>query len=474
MSKRTIAGFLASSLLALTLLPHTMCGEGRDRVYPAPAGEPLSSQFHVQVGGDTAPVYLARISALTAQQRRPLRAIPESATTTTSFASFDMDGPVQVTITGTAPISAVKVLPTARGIVPAVSGSNVTFTVNEPGQLTIETNGDWMHSLHLFANPMEKDIPDPKDPRVIYFGPGIHRVQSVQVHSGQTLYIAGGAILYSEDSDPKAHPPVLDVSGTNITVRGRGIVDASLCPVHTRSILKVSGSDIRVEGIILRDSSTWTFPVRKACGVKIDNVKIFGWRGNSDGIDLCNCRNVEVTRCFLRTFDDLIVLKTDKGQGELRDVTVKNCVLWNEFAHALSLGAELREPLSDIVFSDCDIIHDKGREWDLRVYNCDSAMVRNVTFDNIRIEESQRLISVWIGKAVWSKEPERGHVDGVVFRNIHSAAPERAGPYAELVGYDAQHAVENVRFDHVAVGGRDLRQSDVRQNPFVSNVTITP
>jgi hypothetical protein len=153
---------------------------------------------------------------------------------------------------------------------------------------------------------------------------------------------------------------------------------------------------------------------------------------------------------------------------------VKNCVLWNEFAHALSLGAELREPLTNVSFSNCDVIHDKGREWLLRVFNSDSAPVKNVVFDSIRIEEARRLMSVWIGKAAWSKEEERGHIDGVTFRNISSVKPDVPGPLADLVGFDAAHKVHDVRFENVVIGRRKLTQSDVRQNPFVSDVNISP
>jgi polygalacturonase len=121
------------------------------------------------------------------------------------------------------------------------------------------------------------------------------------------------------------------------------------------------GKNITIEGVVLRDSAGWTLPVAKADGVQIRNLKIFGWRGNSDGIDICNSRNVEVSDCFLRTFDDLVVIKTnDKNGGPTSNIVVKHCVLWNEFAHALSLGAELRTPVENVSFSDCDVIHDKG------------------------------------------------------------------------------------------------------------------
>jgi hypothetical protein len=146
-------------------------------------------------------------------------------------------------------------------------------------------------------------------------------------------------------------------------------------------------------------------------------------------------------------------------------------VLWNEVAHALSIGAELREEVEDVLFTDCDVIHDLGREWTLRVYHCDAARIRNVRFENLRIEESPRLISLWIGKAVWTRDDARGHIDGVAFKNIVA----RANPLrVELQGFDEQHRVENVRFENVIVNDRRLSPSDVKTNAFVNQVAILP
>ena len=178
-------------------------------------------------------------------------------------------------------------------------------------------------------------------------------------------------------------------------------------------------------------------------------MKILGYRANSDGIDICNSRDVTVEDCFIRTLDDLIVVKTDRGAGEAQRIVARNCVLWNEVAHALSVGAELRENVDDVLFTDCDVIHDKGREWTLRVYHCDSARITNIRFENLRIEESPRLISLWIDKAFWTRDEQRGHIDGVVFRNIAAQAASRI----ELKGFDAEHAVDNVLFHHVTLGG---------------------
>ena len=117
------------------------------------------------------------------------------------------------------------------------------------------------------------------------------------------------------------------------------------------------------------------------------------------------------------------------------------------------------------------MIHDTGREWALRVYHCDAALISNVRFEHIRIEEARHLISVWIGKAVWSRDQEAGHIRGVSFKNISATSPV---PRVELKGFDAGHGVEDVAFHNVQVNGRLLTTVDVKTNAFVSQVTVTP
>jgi hypothetical protein len=136
----------------------------------------------------------------------------------------------------------------------------------------------------------------------------------------------------------------------------------------------------------------------------------------------------------------------------------------------LSVGAELRDNIDDVLFTDCDVIHDKGREWTLRVFHCDSAVVSNIRFENIRIEESKRLISLWIGKAVWSREPERGHIKDVTFDNIRAAGNPLT---VELKGFDVAHAIAGVTFRDVQLNGKPLTSEEVKANEFVTGVRIT-
>jgi hypothetical protein len=80
-------------------------------------------------------------------------------------------------------------------------------------------------------------------------------------------------------------------------------------------------------------------------------------------------------------------------------------------------------------------------------------------------------MSLWIDKASWSRDNERGHIDGVSFKNIRAQAePLRV----EFKGFDATHVVENVVLENVVVNGRPLLRSDVKTNAFVREVSIRP
>ena len=483
-------------ILASVIFFAASCSQ-KVKIYPAPEGLDLSSAFTVEVEGREVPVYKATVP--------PAEPIPRLTGSPSefgfaSFASFDMSSSANVTVTYPEPVQSVKILPTSFDIAPEVDGQTITFTIDEPKHLTVEVNGDWHKSLHIFANPFEEDVPDPDDPNVVYFGPGIHEVTSIPVGDSTTVYIAGGAVLRcvmdpEEESielrGSRRNPPTFMLQGKNITIRGRGIIDQETIPRSNRryTIFAQYSEDVTIEGIIIHDPSHWTVPIQSSDNVHVDNIKIIGWRGNSDGVDISNSRDVLVENCFMRTLDDAVVIKSFEGRGEVKNIHTRKCVVWNELAHSLSIGAEVRENVSNVLFEDCDVIHDVGRETALRIYHCDDAVISDVTFENIRIEEARRLISCWIGTTRWTKTEERGHIRDVTFRNITAvSAPIDTTltgfqdgsdwkPYIirdhasmELIGFDQDHLVENVLFDNVMLDGKKVEAQNVTMNDFVKNV----
>jgi hypothetical protein len=471
MKTKTIFSILVLAINVVLLSASGHSTKKHFTIYPAPSEELLSEDFKVFVEGENLPVYSVKVAPEDQELRWKAMDDKENLGKyydEAAFAYFDMNDEVDIKVTNDEEIRSVKILPSSAGIVANVKGKTVSFKINSPMNVTVEINGNWVSALHLFANPIEENVPDKNDPNVIYFGPGIHYVSNLMVGDNKTVYIAGGAIVRGIAQE-KAEA-VFDLRGKNISFRGRGIIDGGLCPSYSRVMIAVAGSDIELNGVIIRDPSHWTIPVRWSSDrVHIDNLKIMGYRANSDGIDILNSRNVLIENCFIRTLDDLVVIKTFKNEGKAENIIVKNCVLWNEVAHALSIGAEIREDVDNVIFENCDIIHDKGREWTLRVFLTDAGRVSNVIFKDIRIEESQRFISLFINKSIWTQDEERGHIKGVYFNNISALGKELR---IELQGFDQEHLVEDVFFRDVTFNNQKISTTDVVTNDYVKNINF--
>ena len=460
-------------------------------VYPAPEGEPLSKDFTLTVNGRAVPVYSCRVSAMPFNQVWPGYQRPLDQTELASFAYWDMSGPVQVEVVSSAPVQSVAVRPSARAIRPTVEGNRIAFTLPAPGPLTVEVNG-WHHALHLFAGPPASPPPDPHDPNVLYFGPGVHKPGKVLLHDNQTVYLAPGSVVYGAFDA---------TSVSNVRIFGRGIIDASnFARDEGGGCIRVTDSrNVIVDGLTLRDPDVWCLTVLGSDKVDLSNLRLVGlWRYNSDGIDVCNSRDVTIRDSFIRSFDDSIVVKGIINRRDLpvRNVLVERCVIWNDWGRALEIGAETCAPeITNLVFRDCDIIRTVNVAMD--VQHGDRALVADLLFENIRVEVddlnfppalqqrpgekyleqpggySPALLVVEIVGTMWSKDTQRGTARNITFRNIDVTGKPVMS--SELQGFDAQHVVRNVTIENLRVNGRIMRtpqEASISVGSFVEGVRV--
>ena len=131
------------------------------KLYAAPKGEPLSKNYKVLVNGRPLAIYDAKIGA--ADDRKRFLAVDDLLHSdqyydTAAFGYFELEGSATITVTIDKPILEVKVLPSSKKIKTVVKGKSVSFVVNRPQNLTVEINGEFVRSLHLFVNPKSTDI----------------------------------------------------------------------------------------------------------------------------------------------------------------------------------------------------------------------------------------------------------------------------------------------------------------------------
>jgi hypothetical protein len=454
----------------------------------------LCEDYTLRVNGQPVPICACRVSAVPLNQVWPGYQRPAGQTELAGFAHWGMAGPVSVEITSQRWFTNAVVRPGSRAIHPTVNGRLITFSLAKPGQVTVELDGPH-RALHLFADPPEIGAPKSSAAGVRYFGPGVHRPGKIQLQSGETLYLAGGAVVYT----------AVEARGaSDVRIRGRGVIDTSEYERDQGGgcIRLTDCANVQIEGVILRDPDVWCLSAFGCRNVEIANVKLVGlWRYNADGIDICNSQNVVIRNSFVRAFDDAIVLKgLNWGQGgfherPVRNVRVQDMVLWCDWGRALEIGAETSAPeIADVRFQNCDIIRTTHIALDIQCG--DRAPVHDIRYENIRVEIDDvcptprmqgsrderyvvnshddyvpNLLVIEIGKNPYSKDAERGNVRDVTYANV--SVTGRRTPRSFFNGFDTQHTVQGVLIDNLRLDGRlanSAADANLSVGTYVSDV----
>jgi polygalacturonase len=393
-----------------------------------------------------------------------------------SMVSFDFSGKVEVAVRkNNGIISDVKIRPLSYQISPEIHGNMIGFSLDSPRKISIEVNGDKLHNLHLFANPILKDKPDPKDPNVIYFGPGTHQPKDLpgdefHIASGKTVYIDGGAVVKAKLVVDHAH---------DVKIIGHGIVFQSKRGVEIRH-----SQNVTVDGPIFINPSHYTIYGGQTKNLTVRNIKSFSCKGWSDGIDLMSCSDVLIDDVFMRNSDDCIAIYGHRWDfyGSARNYQIKNSTLWADITHPTNIGlhgyAEAGgDTIENITFSNIDILEhdedDRNYQGCMAISASDNNLVRNITYENIRVEDFQegQLFSfrVYFNEK-YSGAPGRS-IQNLVLKNIQYNG-NSANP-SEISGFSKDRSVGGVQIEDLKINGKSIMNANdgnVRVGDFTNEI----
>lgn len=348
----------------------------------------------------------------------------------------------------------------------------VTIYPKDNCNISVEPDGTAESSVLLFIGKSDElNRDDYKN--IIRFTGGRHFGGDITVTENDTLiYIDENAVV-----DGRICADGID----NIGIDGCGELTYEAFDLRTQMIALNDCTNIKIKNIVLKDSTNWNIRVHRCTDVHIDNVKIIGRRGNSDGIDVCNSRNVYVSSCFTRTWDDSLVVKglTD---GDVRNVHFENCVLWNDFARPIEIGVETRaDEICDVSFEHIDIIHSATRYPALGIHHGDRAKIHGILFNDIVIEDSSaaQLADLRTINSAWNSDSTIGTISDVTFRGINIIAPteEKLLPYrTRISGHSDESAISRILFDNITLSGKtltSLNELGVQIFGSVSEVALT-
>ena len=435
--------------------------------YPAPAGAKLNNAYNVEVRQQGADEWMP-IDVYAVKVDRTVGVKHEAATV--SMAYFDFDGVVDVRVTSNElDVKDAKVRPLSYDIPVRTDGNSFTFSLDTPRNLSVEVNGEIYNNLQLFANPIDVNRPSEKelnklkkDKKYHYYGPGYYDIGTLTLGSGETLYLAGGAVLNGD-----VHINEAD----DVKVLGRGMI----YPERKIGVMVSNSRNVEVDGIF-----TTQCAVGGSDKVQVNNVKVMSWYGWGDGFNVFASNNVSYKHIFARTSDDCTTIyATRKGyKGGCRNILTEDAVLWADVAHPFMIGlhgsaAELgtdapADTVCNIVYNDIDVIDMHENQIDYQgvfaVIAGDNNIVRDITFENIRVENFRKgkLIDMRIA---WNKKycAAPGQcIENVLFKDIYYNGDR--SELSLMIGYDENRKIKGVTFDNLVINGQHI-YDDMPEKP---------
>ena len=442
------------------LAPGVTEGEKLHQVftYSAPEGAPLKHDYDVYVcprgskEWTKIDTYMAKVNSFTPMRSHRVSEI--------SYCIFDFKGDVSVRVVSKKKkFRTARIRPDYRGVIANVQNdSTVQFLLFQPENVSVELDGDITNNLLVFTSkpPVSKEEAareaKAQGREFKYYAPGFYNQQdTIYVPSNTTVYLAGGSYFTGTFAINDAE---------NVRILGRGVARP---PRGYEGAHVYRSKNVLIDGLIVN-----TCPTGGSDGVTLHDVRSISHPGWGDGLNVFASQNVLLDRVFCRNSDDCTTAyATRKGfSGNCRNVHMRNATLWADVAHPIFIGIhgnpEVGDTIEHLVYENIDILGQAEPQVDYQgclAINCgDGNLVRDVTFDNIRIEhiEDGCIAQVKVSyNQKWCTAPGRG-VEDVTFRNVryNGLSPNRS--LSIINGYDANHRVQNVTFEGLKINGRTI------------------
>lgn len=386
-----------------------------------------------------------------------------------SVAYFDFCGDVEVSLTyNKSSIDSVRIRPLSYHIVPTVNGSEIRFQLSKPRNIVIEVDGDIFDCLHLLSDRPDYDAPKENSSSVIYLGPGTHGFPggSINITSGQTLYLAGGAVLTSTVNFYRAD---------NAAIRGRGLL------YHSTSggVLAENSSNILIDGVTMLNPNGYSVTLGMTDNAVVRNIHSFSSIGWGDGIDVFCSNNVLIEGVFMRNSDDCVAIYAHRWNywGNTTNVTLRDSTLWADTAHPINVGthgnSDNPEVIENLQFRNVDVLD--HREYQILYQGTialnpgDNNLVQDVLVDDFRVEDFRKgqFINMRVMyNSKYNTAPGRGirnvTIQNMVYNGNHSNLNV-------MTGYDEERTISFVNFMNLTVNGKSISDTMLKPTWFLTS-----
>jgi hypothetical protein len=182
--------------------------------------------------------------------------------------------------------------------------------------------------------------------------------------------------------------------------------------------------------ITLRDSACWVQTYRSCEDLLIERITVRStsyW--NNDGIDIVDCRRVQILDCDIDSADDALCFKSDPPGPGCEDITVKRCKLASR-ASAIKFGTGSHHGFKRIHISDIEV-RDTYRSV-VAIQTVDGAVINDVRVERVKATNTGNAFAIRLGHRTQSKPP--GSITNIVLRDFDVEIPPLLANYHREIG----------------------------------------
>lgn len=327
----------------------------------------------------------------------------------------------------------------------------------------------------------------------VLFPSGIYLTGSIDLKSNVDLYLQRGSIILGStdlrhyaERVPKLRSyndlflkySLFYAEGMkNISIRGEGTIDGqgASFPVTTKVkpdrymnrpyvIRFVQCSNIRIEGITMRNSAMWMQQYLACDGLSIRGITVYNHANmNNDMMDIDGCRNVVVSDCIGDTEDDALTLKST-SEFITENVTITNCVV-SSHCNAIKTGTESTGGFRNITISNivvkpsanpvAKVGYPAGISG-ISLTNVDGGILENITVSNVSMDGPQVPIYIRLGNRARKHRPDAvtpgiGTANGITISGITAV---NTGPIGCSITGVPGGIVENIRLENISINAQ--------------------
>jgi len=325
----------------------------------------------------------------------------------------------------------------------------------------------------------------------VFIPAGNYKSGTIYLKDNVTVYLEKGATLYGSPylkDYPENLPDytfyrkgivkralIYAEKCTNIAIEGEGTIDGQGAKfwlpegskvdsytVRPYLIWLIQCTNVRTEGIKLRNSALWMQHYLACDNVYIHNIDVFNHSNkNNDLMDIDGCHDVRVSDCTGDSDDDGITMKSTSGRAN-ENISITNCVI-SSHCNAIKMGTESSSGFKNVVISNIVIRPSKVTDHSIEgtpkghtgiaLETVDGGDLDGVIISNIRIDGPVCPIFIRLGNRARPYSEDQkitrpGVLRNISISNVIATNAQKGG--CSITGIPG-YPVENISLNHISI-----------------------